>query len=110
MMKITHFLARDEIRKYQDAMHNLQMEIARLRDNGLAQARDFAGEIKVLHQKFKELEEKSSVVQRQLQDANTNLATAKDHEQSLQSNLEGRTQEFTQKLEELQLKLKDTTE
>lgn len=110
MMKITHFLARDEIRKYQDAMHNLQMEIARLRDNGLAQARDFAGEIKVLHQKFKELEEKSSVVQRQLQDANTNLATAKDHEQSLQSNLEGRTQEFTQKLEELQLKLKDSTE
>lgn len=110
MMKLTSYLARDEIRKYQEVIHNLQAEIIRLRENGLAQAKDFATEIKAIHKKYKELEEESATVQRQLQEANTNLATAQGNEQSLQNALEARTEEFKQQVEALEQKLKESGE
>ena len=109
-MKIGSFLAREEIRNYQDSISTLHAEIDRLRENGLAQAKELGAEIKALHSKLAALEVASQALEQQHQAATKDLEAARSNEQALQAQLETQAGEFAQRTEALEAKLKESSE
>lgn len=109
-MQIASFFARDEIRKYQETISTLQAEIARLRENGLAQAQELGADIRKLYSKSEELEGSSQLMQQELLDATKALDTARSNEQALCSKNEAQVQELNQRIEDLEMKLQESSE
>jgi len=109
-MKLATFFARDEIRSYQDSLAALESEIERLRQNGIAQAKDLGGEINALQIALNEADAKANGLGMQLAEAHKSLESSKASERTLLETIDTQAKAHEQRLHALEGKLKEATE